>query len=41
MTADLLILTAPRLDPATPSAGVESMSYKVGVLSQRPVLLVK
>jgi universal stress protein A len=39
--ADLVILTAPRLDPATPAAGWGSMSYKIGILSQCPVLLVK
>jgi universal stress protein A len=39
--ADLIILTAPRLDPAVPSAGWGSMSYRIGILSQCPVLLVK
>jgi hypothetical protein len=35
------ILTAPRLDAAVPSAGWGSMSYRIGILSQCPVLLVK
>jgi nucleotide-binding universal stress UspA family protein len=39
--ADLIILTAPRLDPANPGEGWGSMSYKIGLLSQCPVLLVK
>jgi universal stress protein A len=38
---DLIILTAPRLDPAAPSVDWGSMSYKIGMLSQCPVLLVK
>lgn len=39
--ADLMILTAPRLDAANPAVGWASMSYKMGILSQCPVLLVK
>jgi len=39
--ADLVILTSPRLDPRHPAAGWASLSYKVGILSQCPVLLVK
>jgi nucleotide-binding universal stress UspA family protein len=39
--ADLIILTAPRFDPAAPGAGWGSMSYRIGILSQCPVLLVK
>lgn len=38
---DLIILTAPRLDPAVPGPGWGSMSYRIGILSQCPVLLVK
>lgn len=41
VAADLIILTAPRLDPANPAVGWASMSYKLGVLSHCPVLLVK
>jgi nucleotide-binding universal stress UspA family protein len=41
MAADLIILTAPRFDPAAPGPGWGSMSYKVGILSQCPVLLVR
>jgi universal stress protein A len=40
-TTDLVILTAPRLDPAIPSPGWGSMSFRIGILSQCPVLLVK
>jgi nucleotide-binding universal stress UspA family protein len=39
--ADLIILTAPRFDPANPVGGWGSMSYKIGLLSPCPVLLVK
>ena len=39
--ADLIVLTAPRLDPDNPAAGWASLSYKVSLLSQCPVLLVK
>jgi nucleotide-binding universal stress UspA family protein len=38
--ADLIVLTAPRLEPDNPS-GWGSMSYKVGILAHCPVLLVK
>lgn len=41
MAADLIVLTSPRLDPNHPGAGWGSLSYKVGILSQCPVLLVK
>jgi nucleotide-binding universal stress UspA family protein len=38
--ADLIVLTAPQIEPANPwSWG--SMSYKVGILARCPVLLVK
>ncbi|MCS6850832.1 MAG: universal stress protein [Gemmataceae bacterium] len=39
--ADLIVLTAPRIDPDNPAAGWASMSYKVSVLAPCPVLLVK
>jgi nucleotide-binding universal stress UspA family protein len=39
--ADLIVLTAPRLDPKNLVAGWGSLSYKVGMLSPCPVLLVK
>jgi nucleotide-binding universal stress UspA family protein len=41
MGADLIVLTAPRLDPNNLVAGWGSLSYKVGLLSPCPVLLVK
>ena len=39
--ADLILLTAPWFDPEKPTTGWGSLSYKVGVLSRCPVLLVK
>jgi nucleotide-binding universal stress UspA family protein len=39
--ADLIVLTSPILDPNNPAAGWGSLSYKVGILSRCPVLLVK
>jgi nucleotide-binding universal stress UspA family protein len=39
--ADLVVLTAPRFDPAHPAAGLGSLSFRVGVLAPCPVLLVK
>jgi nucleotide-binding universal stress UspA family protein len=39
--ADLVVLTAPRLDPNNPAAGWGSLSYKVGLFSPCAVLLVK
>jgi universal stress protein A len=38
---DLIVLTAPHFDPKNLSAGWGSLSYKIGVLAQCPVLLVK
>jgi nucleotide-binding universal stress UspA family protein len=38
---DLIILTAPRFDPALPSAGWGSMSFRIGIPAPCPVLLVK
>jgi nucleotide-binding universal stress UspA family protein len=39
--ADLIVLTAPRLDPDNPAVGWGSLSYKISILSGSPVLLVK
>ncbi len=39
--ADLLIVTAPPVDPAHPAAGLQSMSFTLGMLSLCPVLVVK
>jgi nucleotide-binding universal stress UspA family protein len=39
--ADLVIVTAPRLDPDNPLRSWGSLSYKIGILSPCPVLLVK
>src|SRR5262249_14222014 len=41
MAADLIVLTARRLDEANPAGSLASMSYKVGILARCPVLLVK
>jgi nucleotide-binding universal stress UspA family protein len=38
---DLIVLTSHRIDLQDPSAGWGTVSYKVGILSQCPVLLVK
>ncbi len=38
---NLIVLTAPRFNPAVLSTGWASMSHQVGVLSPCPVLLVK
>jgi nucleotide-binding universal stress UspA family protein len=38
---DLIVLTAPRVDPHNLSEGWGSLSYKVGLFSWCPVLLVK
>jgi nucleotide-binding universal stress UspA family protein len=39
--ADLIILTAPSIQPGQPDVGLGSLSYKIGVFSPCPVLLVK
>src|SRR5262245_11889573 len=39
--ADLILLTAPRLDPANPGATWASLSWKIALLASCPVLLVK
>ena len=41
MKADLVVLTSPPVDPNNLIAGMGSMSYKVGLFSPCPVLLVK
>jgi nucleotide-binding universal stress UspA family protein len=41
MDADLIILTAPRIDPENPADSWGSLSYKLGFLAPCPVLLVK
>jgi universal stress protein A len=39
--ADLIVLTSHRIDLENPAAGWGTVSYKVGILAQCPVLLVK
>jgi nucleotide-binding universal stress UspA family protein len=39
--ADLIVLKSHRIDLENPSAGWGTVSYKVGILAQCPVLLVK
>jgi nucleotide-binding universal stress UspA family protein len=39
--ADLIVLTSPRIDLNNPGVGWGSLSYKIGMLSPCPVLLVK
>jgi nucleotide-binding universal stress UspA family protein len=41
MGANLIVLTAPRIDPDKVSAGLGSLSYMVGIFAPCPVLLVK
>jgi len=41
MGIDLIVLTSHRIDLQNPGAGWGTVSYKVGILSQCPVLLVK
>lgn len=38
---DLVVLSSNKIDPAQPARGWGSISHKVGILSQCPVLLVK
>ena len=38
---DLIVLTSHRIDLKNPGAGWGTLSYKIGILSQCPVLLVK
>ncbi len=39
--SEVIVLTAPHVDPAQPTAGWGSLSYKVGLFAPCPVLLVK
>jgi nucleotide-binding universal stress UspA family protein len=39
--ADLILVTAPRLDPDHAGAGWASLSWKIGLLAPCPVLLVR
>ena len=39
--ADLIVLTAPRLDPNNLAIGWGSLSYKISLLARCPVMLVK
>jgi universal stress protein A len=39
--ADLIVLTSHRIEPGRPGAGWGTLSYKIGILSPCPVLLVK
>ncbi|HEY7310529.1 MAG TPA: universal stress protein [Gemmataceae bacterium] len=41
LSADLIILTAPRIDPENPESGWGSMSYKLSFFAPCHVLLVK
>jgi nucleotide-binding universal stress UspA family protein len=41
MEADLILLTSHRVEPGKPGAGWGTLSYKIGILSSCPVLLVK
>ena len=38
---DLIVLNSHKIDPEDPSQGWGTISYKVGILSQCPVMLVK
>jgi nucleotide-binding universal stress UspA family protein len=38
---DLIVLSSHRIDPENPTAGWGTLSHKIGILSQCPVLLVK
>jgi nucleotide-binding universal stress UspA family protein len=39
--ADLIVLSSHRIDPHQPAASWGTLSYKIGILAQCPVLLVK
>ena len=41
LKADLIVLTAPRIDPDHPEDGWGSLSFKLGIFASCPVLLVK
>jgi hypothetical protein len=38
---DLIIPNSHRINPTDPTQGWDTISYKVGILSQCPVMLVK
>jgi universal stress protein A len=38
---DLIVLTSHRIGPSNPTTGWGTLSYKIGILAQCPVLLVK
>jgi nucleotide-binding universal stress UspA family protein len=38
---DVIVLTSPRLDPKNPGVGWGSLSYKISMFAQCPILLVK
>ena len=40
-SVDLIVLSSHRIDLKNPGAGWGTLSYKIGILSQCPVLLVK
>lgn len=39
--SDVIVMTSHRVDPANPGLGWTTLSYKVAILAQCPVLLVK
>lgn len=39
--SDLIVLTAPRIEPQSPATGWGSLSYKIGFFAPCPVLLVR
>lgn len=39
--SDLIVLSAPRIEPGHPEVGWGSLSYKIGILAPCPILLVK
>lgn len=39
--ADLIVLTAPHMNPANPTTGLASLSWRISLLSPCPILLVK
>ena len=41
LNVDLIVMNSHKIDLQTPSAGWGTISYKVGILSQCPVMLVK
>ncbi len=41
MGADLIVLNSHKVEQKDPAAGMGTISYKVGILSQCPVMLVK